>query len=310
MREHRAAGRRKGRIAAGLLAGLLLLASCAPEPEIPTLMVLPTLAHTAVPTAAAPTITPLVLTRPPILPTATHFTSTPRPTATPTTPPIVIRYVNVSVPVVVARYHDACIPATTGVRVFLTSVSPIKTVSLKWNYQGRLDSVPGIPLRQESYTEFAGDMGPFPRPGTVVYWATAEDYAGNLATSPVYEIIVADCSASPPPPTPLPGIFPTITPTYGEALSVHAANQVIEALADAPTSIVLSWEGGVPPYTVDRVMQPEHGRLTGAGVAWVYTPSAGFTGADSFTFRVLDGNNQASTGTITLNVSFDISPPE
>jgi hypothetical protein len=37
--------------------------------------------------------------------------------------------------------------------------------------------------------------------------------------------------------------------------------------------------------------------------AFVYTPNAGYTGTDSFTYRVNDGKVDSAIATVTLNVS-------
>ena len=83
---------------------------------------------------------------------------------------------------------------------------------------------------------------------------------------------------------------------------MHAVDQQLTLQAGGLIGITLGWEGGVPPFTIDHVYQPSHGQLIGAGLSWIYQPQAGFSGTDSFTFRVTDGNGQASTGTITLDV--------
>ncbi len=46
-----------------------------------------------------------------------------------------------------------------------------------------------------------------------------------------------------------------------------------------------------------------HGTLSGTGANLTYTPSAGFHGADSFTFTTSNGQNTSSTATVTLNVA-------
>jgi len=53
-------------------------------------------------------------------------------------------------------------------------------------------------------------------------------------------------------------------------------------------------------YTVER--PPSNGTLSGQGSALVYTPNPGFTGNDSFEFRVSDGVDGSTTATVTINV--------
>lgn len=57
--------------------------------------------------------------------------------------------------------------------------------------------------------------------------------------------------------------------------------------------------------------QPAHGTLSAnvAG-AFTYTPRAGFTGTDSFTYTVTDRNGASATGTVTIQVVRDNTPPD
>ncbi len=61
----------------------------------------------------------------------------------------------------------------------------------------------------------------------------------------------------------------------------------------------------VPALTLTYSVQtnPTHGTLTGAAPNLTYTPTAGYQGADSFTFRVSNGTNTSANATVTLNVA-------
>jgi gliding motility-associated-like protein len=50
------------------------------------------------------------------------------------------------------------------------------------------------------------------------------------------------------------------------------------------------------------VTHPAHGTLTGSGPDQVYTPDAGYTGPDDFTFKVNDGTGDSNTATVTIMV--------
>ena len=69
-------------------------------------------------------------------------------------------------------------------------------------------------------------------------------------------------------------------------------------------------EGSALTYSV--VASPSHGSLSGTPPSVTFTPTANYTGADSFTFRVWDGVNYSSSGTIalsvTLNTGANVSP--
>lgn len=51
------------------------------------------------------------------------------------------------------------------------------------------------------------------------------------------------------------------------------------------------------------VTQPAHGALTGTEPNLVYTPNAGYVGADIFTFKVNDGSGDSNTATVTITVT-------
>ena len=282
---------------------ILLLAACAPSQRaIPTVFVLPSPTHTPVPTVVAPTITPLVITPPPVLPTATRITATPTLTFTPTPRLIAVDGLDSSVHTVLLPRHENCLPQTAIARAVVRSVAPLEGVWLNWAYVGRLSSRPGTAMEQAADGTWTAELGPFEREGTVSYWVVAQDTNGAEAISDTATLTVVECTVDTPTPLPTVGPIPTATPEYGEALSVHALDQLIYVEHNTPTTVDLAWEGGVGPYTIDRITRPAHGTLSGVGPTRVYMPDSGYIGPDSFTFRVLDGNGQAATGTITLQV--------
>jgi surface-anchored protein len=57
------------------------------------------------------------------------------------------------------------------------------------------------------------------------------------------------------------------------------------------------------PLTFNVIDLPVHGNLTGSGANRIYTPANGFTGTDSFTYRVNDGSLNSSLATVTINVT-------
>ena len=56
------------------------------------------------------------------------------------------------------------------------------------------------------------------------------------------------------------------------------------------------------PLTYTVVTQPVSGTLAGTGVSRVYTPKAGFSGSDSFTFKVNDGSLDSAVATVAITV--------
>jgi Ca2+-binding RTX toxin-like protein len=63
------------------------------------------------------------------------------------------------------------------------------------------------------------------------------------------------------------------------------------------------------PLTVTTFTPPAQGQLVASGVAgtFQYTPNAGFSGTDSFSYSISDGNGGSSQAIATINVS---SPPK
>ena len=57
------------------------------------------------------------------------------------------------------------------------------------------------------------------------------------------------------------------------------------------------------PLTFTVVTPPAHGALSGTAPALVFTPTAGFTGTDTFTYRVSDGTNDSAPAAVTIAVS-------
>ena len=64
------------------------------------------------------------------------------------------------------------------------------------------------------------------------------------------------------------------------------------------------------PLTYSIVTQPQHGTITGGtGQIRTYTPTAGYTGSDSFTFRANDGTANSNTATVSLTVVDPVTCP-
>jgi VCBS repeat-containing protein len=62
--------------------------------------------------------------------------------------------------------------------------------------------------------------------------------------------------------------------------------------------------------TAAVVANPSHGSLTLVGTgAFTYTPAAGYTGADSFTYRANDGTLNSNVATVAINVTKVNTPP-
>ena len=91
----------------------------------------------------------------------------------------------------------------------------------------------------------------------------------------------------------------TVSPTGADdAFSVRAGGT---ATADAATGLLANDSGS--ELTVTNHTDPAHGTLElGKDGSYRYTPAAGFSGTDSFTYTATDGNGTATTATVTVTV--------
>ncbi len=93
-----------------------------------------------------------------------------------------------------------------------------------------------------------------------------------------------------------------------------ASGQSLSVVSGQTLPIVLAGkdpEGASILFTV--VVPPANGTLSGIGANRVYTPKAGFTGSDSFTFKVNDGALDSAVATVAITVTPStvvVNPPE
>ncbi|MEI7831644.1 MAG: Ig-like domain-containing protein, partial [bacterium] len=90
------------------------------------------------------------------------------------------------------------------------------------------------------------------------------------------------------------------TAPVATAKSVSTSKNVAKAFTLAGTDA----DGNSLAYIV--VTQPAHGILTGNAPTLTYTPTTGYTGADSFTFKVNDGMEDSAPATVSIIVD---TPP-
>ena len=82
-----------------------------------------------------------------------------------------------------------------------------------------------------------------------------------------------------------------------------AQNQSVSTNQDTAKTIVLTaTDANNDALTFAIVTQPSNGTLSGSGANVIYTPKAGFSGSDSFTFKANDGKADSNVATITLQV--------
>jgi len=88
-----------------------------------------------------------------------------------------------------------------------------------------------------------------------------------------------------------------------------ADNQAVTAKQSTAKDITLTASDvEEDPLTYSIVDNPTKGTLTGTSPNLTYTPNAGFTGSDSFTFKATDGTLESSVATVSITVTAN-NPP-
>jgi hypothetical protein len=102
----------------------------------------------------------------------------------------------------------------------------------------------------------------------------------------------------------------TITITAGVNDAPVATAQSVGTTQNTAKAITLQAtdaDGNLLTYAV--VISPAHGTLSGTAPNLTYTPAAGYTGADSFTFRANDGTVDSAPATVTITVTVPTGLP-
>lgn len=89
-----------------------------------------------------------------------------------------------------------------------------------------------------------------------------------------------------------------------------AHHHTLTMTQDMATAITLTaTDGEHDALTYQVISQPGHGLLSGVAPALVYTPITGYSGADSFTFQVSDGQLTSAAVNVQLNVTAQLNRP-
>lgn len=125
------------------------------------------------------------------------------------------------------------------------------------------------------------------KPGKYRFEVTMSDTLGYTTVKETVDVTLLDTS----------GRLPANRPPV-------AGSQSVTAHPGLPLAVTL---GGSDPEGADLGFaikgKPSHGTLFGAPPDMKYTADWGYTGTDTFTFDVLDGQGIAATGTISINVT-------
>ena len=95
----------------------------------------------------------------------------------------------------------------------------------------------------------------------------------------------------------------TVTPVAGNHPPV-AADLSVTTPQDTAVGVTLSaTDADSNPLTYAVVTGPAHGTLSGTAPTLTYTPTSGYTGADSFTFKANDGTADSNVATVSITVT-------
>jgi len=89
-----------------------------------------------------------------------------------------------------------------------------------------------------------------------------------------------------------------------------ATPQTLTSASNTPLAVTLS--GSDPtqlPLTYSIVATPSNGRISGSAPQVIYTPNAGYSGSDSFNFKVNNGVNDSAPAAVSITVTSAPVPP-
>lgn len=127
-------------------------------------------------------------------------------------------------------------------------------------------------------------------PGVITY-TPDEDFNGT----DTFEVDVSDGAV-----TNSATITVTVTPVNDAPVASEDAYVVLGGIPVEVELLATDVDGDSLTYTI--VTQPENGTVTGEGSVQIYTHDDGFTGQDSFTFRVNDGQLDSNIATFGIVV--------
>ena len=100
--------------------------------------------------------------------------------------------------------------------------------------------------------------------------------------------------------------------TDSTTVSVTVTSNVLIAVPDSATTapgkavsinVLNNDTGGTQPLSLSAVTAPAHGTATISGNAILYTPTAGYSGPDGFSYTVRDATGQTASTTVTVKIN-------
>jgi hypothetical protein len=87
-----------------------------------------------------------------------------------------------------------------------------------------------------------------------------------------------------------------------------ANNQSVTTPENTPVGVTLTAsDADSDPLTYTVLTGPAHGTLSGSAPALTYSPTAGYSGPDSFTFKANDGTADSNTATVSITVTAPVT---
>jgi CSLREA domain-containing protein len=94
--------------------------------------------------------------------------------------------------------------------------------------------------------------------------------------------------------TPLPGC---------EAFGPRANDRQVNTGYETAVAVTFGGVDGISPYSFGTISTPMYGSITGSAPDVTYTPNAGFSGIDTFTYEIIDSGGNTDTGMVKVTVA-------
>jgi len=133
--------------------------------------------------------------------------------------------------------------------------------------------------------------------GSTITWNTPATILGT-ANAGAFGTQTSNCTFPSPGP-----IGTTAVAGSGNSAPVAASQSVAVTYQTAKAVTLSATDPNGDPLTYSVVAQPAHGTLSGTAPNLTYAPAAGYSGADSFTFRANDGQVASNLATVTIAIS-------
>jgi hypothetical protein len=199
----------------------------------------------------------------------------------------------VAIPASVSVIHDKAQVIVLGATDAETPASRLTYTISAQPAHGTLTAVPGTP-NAFTYTPAAGYLDADSFAFTVTDTGNPAGNLANRKTSAPATVLVAE---SDPAPVGVPASYAT---RAGVPLTVPAATGVVAHDTDAAGD----------PLTATLATGPSHGTLTlSPNGSFVYTPAAGYTGTDSFSYVPHGTYTAGAATTVTITVAAAAAPP-